>query len=182
MKTDFSKIKGKLTQKGRTNLFLIIGILGIIMISVGDMPKVKQTVKSDKIQSLTEYKCMLEKEVEMFLKEIDGTGDVKVMISLESGEENIYAQQEKTQSSKQGNEKISNQSENIQTNYENQYVIIDEGGADAALIEKTIQPTIKGVAVVCSGADDIYVVTAITDTLAAVLDVPTHKICVTKMR
>ena len=38
----------------------------------------------------------MEDEITALLKEIDGVGDVKVMITLESGEENIYAQQEKT--------------------------------------------------------------------------------------
>ena len=51
-----------------------------------------------------------------------------------------------------------------------------------ALIEKTMQPVISGVAVACTGADDVSVVSAVTNSVSVVLDVPTHKIYVAKIK
>ena len=118
----------------------------------------------------------------MFLEEIDGVGNVKVMISFESGEEYVYAQQEKSDNQTNTNADETKQSENRHNTVENEYIIIKNSGGETALIEKTLQPVIQGVAVVCEGADDIGVVAAVTNSISAVLNVPSHKVCVTKMR
>ncbi len=81
------------------------------------------------------------------------------------------------------NDKNENRNQESSKNtFENQVVIVNNSGNNAALVEKVLQPTIQGVAVVCSGADDISVVSAVTNSVSVVLNVPTHKICVTKMR
>ena len=46
--------------------------------------------------TVQQYKLQMEKEITALLKEIEGVGNVKVMISLESGEENIYVEQHKS--------------------------------------------------------------------------------------
>lgn len=182
MKADFSKIAEIITQKGKINYFLILGLIGIMLIAVGDFDKTDKAKHAQESISLYEYKTMLEKETTDFLKEIEGVGEVKVMLSFESGAETVYVQQEKSTANSQNNSRENEQVQNNQSSYENEYVIIDSSGDDKALIEKTLQPVVKGVAVVCSGADNISVVTAVTNSVAAVLDVPTHKIYVTKMR
>ena len=72
--------------------------------------------------------------------------------------------------------------ETSQSEFENEIVIISQSGANTALVEKTVQPIVQGVAVVCSGADDVKVVSNVTNTVSVVLGVATHKIFVTKMR
>lgn len=179
MKADFFKIAEKFTQKGKNSYFVLIGVLGVLLIAAGDFGS--GDIKKEKLNdfSLQNYKNQLEEEVTAFIREIDGVGDARVMISFESGQENIYAQTEKssTDTSTGTGEK-----ENSHSTYENEYVVIDNSGQETALVEKTMQPAIMGIAVVCSGADDISVVAAVTNSVSVVLDVPTHKICVTKMR
>ena len=182
MKTDFSKIIGKITQKGGSNYYLILGMIGIIMLCVGNLGTDKEISKPNDKTSLQTYKYQLENELEVFLENIDGVGDVKVMVSFESGEENIYAQQEKSDNQTNTNSDEKKQSENSHNTTENEYIIIKNSGGESALIEKTLQPVIQGVAVVCEGADDIVVIAAVTNSISAVLNVPSHKICVTKMR
>ena len=180
MKRNYSKLLEYISQKGKTNIFVMIGMLGIALIVISDLPKSKSHNSTQDAVSLSEYKYQVESELSALLQEINGVGKVKVMVTLQSGAENVYAQQQKTQSNTQVNADAN--SENSQTSYENRFVIIENAGTDQPLIEKTIQPAIQGVVVVCSGADDITVVTAVTNAVAAVLDVPTHKIFVTKMR
>ena len=51
-----------------------------------------------------------------------------------------------------------------------------------ALIEKTLQPAVQGVVVVCQGAEDVKVVSNITNAVSVVLDIPTNRVCVIKMK
>ena len=180
MKADFSKIKEKFTGKGKNYYFVLIGIIGIMLIVTdsSSMDEKEKYVQQDTL--LQEYKVKIEKELTEFLETVEGVGEVKVIISLESGQENIYAQKEKNSNNIKQEKNAENYTDS--SSYENEYVIIKNTGTEQALIEKTIQPTVQGVAVSCSGADDISVVSAVTNSVSVVLNVPTHKICVTKMR
>ena len=124
----------------------------------------------------------MENEVTALLKEINGVGDVKVMITLQSGEENVYVEQEKKSEDTQINQTSSNVQESAQSSYENEIVIVKEQNDNKPLIEKTLLPEIQGIAVVCSGGDDILVISAVTNSVSVVLNVPTNRIFVTKMK
>lgn len=171
------------TEKQKGNLIVFIGILGILLITMGDFNFFSK-VNTDKSAgvSLSEYKLGLEKEITALLKEIDGVGNVKVMISLESGEEKVYVQEEKSAEDQQKNSGEKSTQESVKSTSENKVVIVGATGDKAALVERTIQPSIQGVAIVCTGADDISVVSAVTNSVAVVLNLSTHRICVTKMR
>ena len=65
--------------------------------------------------------------------------------------------------------------------FENEIVMVEENDEKHALIEKTLEPVVKGVVVVCSGADDIKVVSDITNAVSVALNVTTNRICVIKM-
>ncbi len=183
MKIEFTKIIEYISQKGKSNLFVALGIAGILLIFISDLDFGGNGKKvSGREQSLYQYKSEMEKEITALLEEIEGVGEAKVMITLESGEENVYVQQQKTANDTRKQQNENNSQEDTKTTFENEIVIVEESGDNSALIEKTIQPVVQGVAVVCSGADDIKVVSAVTNSVSVVLNVPTHKICVTKMR
>ena len=182
MKPDYKKIIEMLTQKGKKGYFALIGILGVFLILFSEISVFDKKISDKADFSLNEYKQQVEKELADLLREIDGVGDVKVMVSFESGEEYIYAQQQKSVQNNQNNQSDTSGSTNSQITFENEFVIIENSGTDTALLEKKLQPSVQGVAVVCNGAEDISVVTAVTNTVSVVLNVPTHKIWVTKMR
>ena len=81
------------------------------------------------------------------------------MVTLESGEERIYATDTQT-----GTE------QSRQT-----HVLLEDG---TALKETTYLPTVCGVAVVCDGGGDVGVEARITALVSALLDVPANRICV----
>lgn len=183
MKPDFSIVLDYISKKGKNSLFVVLGIIGIFLILVGDMNFTDNSEKNTCSDiSLQEYKTRTEKELTALLREIEGVGDVRVMITLESGTENIYVQQEKNVSDEQKQLNGNDSSQTSRSTFENEIVMVESSGSNTALVEKTIQPTVQGVAVVCRGADDIKVVSDVTNSVSVVLGVPTHKICVTKMR
>ena len=182
MKFDYSKVFEKFTQKGKQNFFVILGIAGVVLIGLSNLEF--NHIADDKSSdiSLRDYRKQMENEITDLLKEINGVGDVKVMITLQSGEENIYAEQEKKSEDTQTNQTDSNVQKNIRSSYENEFVIIKEQNDNKPLIEKTLLPEIQGIAVVCSGGDDISVISAVTNSVSVVLNIPTNRIFVTTMK
>lgn len=63
----------------------------------------------------------------------------------------------------------------IDCSYE--YVYLDDGKT----LQKIIEPTIRGVAVVCEGADSAVVCAEITDLLTTLLNIPSNKVCISKL-
>jgi len=182
VKTDHKKILEFFTYKNRQNLFLIIGIAGILLISADNLDLSVSDKNVPEEVALNEYADKLEEEMTELLENIQGVGEVKVMITLECGEENIYVEQEKSETDNRTIQNGNDKQEDIQNTYENEIVIVSSQNSNRPLIEKTLQPSVQGVAVVCSGADDISVVSAVTGTVSVVLNIPTNRIYVTKMR
>lgn len=171
------KIKSIFDKMG-FNRFILLGLLGVCLIVMSEFtPKENKKENTDtEIESYTEN---MKKELEVLLSQVDGAGDVKVMLTLESGEENIYAVQEKTSEDRQVNK---GEKSGQRSTYENEVVMVSAGADKQALIEKTLQPSIQGVIVVCRGADNIKVVSDITNAVSVVLNIPSNRICVIKMK
>ena len=182
MKFDFAKLIEKLSQKGGKNIILAIGIVGIMLVAAGDFDFGTEKDNTGRERTTDEYRQQMEKEITLLLREIDGVGEVRVMITLESGEENVYVQQQKQSNDSDVKQNSNDLHQTSQSTFENEVVIISQQSGDKALVERTLQPVVQGVAVVCSGADDISVVSAVTNSVSVVLNVPTNRIYVTKMR
>ena len=105
------------------------------------------------------YRAGLEQQLAGLIAQVEGAGETTVMVTLESGEERVYATDTQT-----GTE----QSRQI-------HVLLEDG---TALEETTYLPTVCGVAVVCDGGGDVGVEARITALVSALLDVPANRICV----
>ena len=81
------------------------------------------------------------------------------MVTLESGEERIYA--------------TDTQSGQLQS--QETHVLLEDG---SALEETVCLPVIRGVAVVCDGGGDVRIAARITELVRALLDLPANRICV----
>lgn len=166
--------------KSGVNMMLILGILGVILISLEDLIPQKEVETSVPI-SISEYRQTMEKDLENILSMVNGAGQVKVMITLESGRENIYVWQEKTSTDEKTDYIGSSDTSTRRETYENEIVMVNTGNDKSALIEKTMEPVVQGVVVVCSGADDIKVTSDITNAVSVALNVTSNRICVIKM-
>ena len=109
--------------------------------------------------SAAPYRAGLEQQLAGLIAQVEGAGETTVMVTLESGEERIYATDTQT-----GTE------QSRQT-----HVLLEDG---TALEETTYLPTVCGVAVVCDGGGDVGVEARITALVSALLDVPANRICV----
>ena len=160
---------------------VLLGLIGVIFISIGELSPEKSitTTNDDYYEN---YKINTEKQLKNILGSVDGAGDVDVMITLESGKETVYAQQEKTVTDKTDMSGDKNEQQSSKNTYENEFVMVEENNQKQALVEKVLEPVVQGVVVVCSGADDVSVVSDITNAVCVALNVTSNRVCVIKMK
>lgn len=148
------------------------GLLMIILILVSDFKGEEKKERSDadvNVLSFTSaelYADETEKRLCETLTEIEGVGKTKVMLTITSTEEYVYAESVKSGAS--------------QT--ENSYVIIDKGSKKEALVKRVNNPAISGVVIVCEGGDDPKVCERIYKAVSTALNIPTNKIYVAEMK
>lgn len=136
-------------------------------------------ISGDNIMQIDfENKDDIEKRMEEVLSQIKGAGEVKVMITYDSGPEIIPATSTSTENdvTTQGSE-----TSREVTKSQEEIVTIDSSGEKNALILKEIQPEIKGVIVISQGAGDISVKMNLFEAAKTLLNISADKVDVFEM-
>ncbi len=170
MKDELQKILSKFKADKKILIILIIGLTGIILLTLSELfpekEEEKTEVNTSEVVSTSEYEENLEKRLTSLIASIEGAGNVKVMLTLDCGDESIYASENKQN----------------ETSSEKEYVLIKNDGEETGLLLKTAQPEVRGVAVVCEGADSAKVREEITGIVTAVLRLSTNRVNIAKMK
>lgn len=159
-------IIGVLKKQNRVQLSVILGTAALLLILFSELfsgGKTAQPVKTAKAMEQSAYKEQLETQLTGLIEQIQGAGKTVVMVTLESGEERVYA--------------TDTQSGQLQS--QETHVLLDDG---SALEETVCLPVIRGVAVVCDGGGDVRIAARITELVRALLDLPANRICVEQRR
>lgn len=161
-----SLFAGLLQKQSRTQLAIILGVAAMLLILFSELfstpaktAKTAANAGSSAAVSETAYREQLETQLTELIEQLDGAGKTVVMVTLESGEETIYAVD--TQSGQMQNQET--------------HVLLEDG---SALEETTYLPAVCGVAVVCDGGGDVRVAARITELVRALLDLSANRICV----
>lgn len=154
-------LQGCKGPQGRTRLAVLIGGAAMLLLLLSElMPTgTKSAAASTAPQETAAYQTQLENRLETLIAQMDGAGKTTVMLTLETGEETIYA--------------LDTQSGQMQE--QQTHVLLEDG---SALAETIYQPQIRGVAVLCDGGGDVRVAARITEMVGALLDLPSNRICV----
>lgn len=179
------KLKEWLKDEKRLKILTLIGIVGIIMIALSGLIKPKSEIKSspkesDECEVIAEYTRRYEERVKEIVDSIEGAGESKVMITLESGVEYIYAKEEKQKNdiTDRNGDVVDEKNSSEKTTI----LIEDENGRKKALVKTVKEPSVKGVVVVCEGGDDIEVKLRVTEAVKTALGVGSNSVCVTKLK
>lgn len=161
--------KTKLDKK--VLLVIFLGVLGIFLLAVSEIFDYEEDVTITQAAeggnvSFNEYEKNIEERLVKLLESINGAGEVKVMVTVESNDEKIYA----TETSKSENKE------------DKKYVLVDVDGNDSGLLLKITQPEVRGVGVVCQGAESPQVRQEITATVTAVLGISSNRVNISKMK
>ena len=138
----FNKI-GKISEKYGKGLYVVLGLLGVLLIIGGNGKTDGQTKVVQAETDAEEYRCNIENNLSDILTQIDGVGKVKVMVTIESGEETVYARQEKTTDDTQEVFNNSQNQKSRKSTYQNEFVMVARGGEKNALVEKVLQPSVR---------------------------------------
>lgn len=154
----------KIKSNKKIQYFLII-ILSILLVVVFVYPSFNKK-KEDVTDDVSKYVLELEKRLINTLKEVEGVGDVSVVITVESGMETILAMKTTTRETING----------VET--EEEPVIVN--GKTVVLTEK--YPNITGVLIVAEGADNIAVVSKIQRATTSLLEIEVGQIEILAMK
>ena len=169
----FGQSWSKISPKVRQNLPIWLGMVGILLIFLSSISPQTENQQQEPTSPLHQTQ-ELEQQLKQLISSIEGVGEVKVMLTLDTENEQIYAQDKTIESNR------SPQGDTIRQ--QSNHVILGNGSGQQPLVETTYLPQVRGVAVVCQGAENITVVSRITDAISVVLDLPASRICVTKMK
>lgn len=146
-------------------LILILILFGNFNISsFGSNSQSVTASNSTTYQTSAEYAQMIEGKLKSILQKVKGAGDVEVMIAIKSGT----------------SVKIAENSEQVTTSNSttttSEPILIENGSTKSPIVIGENLPTISGVVVVSSGANDIFVKMNLMNAVQTLIDVPQEKI------
>lgn len=166
-------------------IIIFTGVLGVVLIflssffKTGDAKKIKAVSSNSSTQ---EYVTQLENSLKDMVSSIKGAGNTRVLVTLENSEETVYATEEKknkeaTEDKTDGQLSKKRESDDCEKRY---ITIRDANGTEQALAVTQIQPTVKGVVVVCDGGDIPEVQQKISEAIKTALNITAKRVYVTK--
>ena len=157
----------KLGKGGWRRIVLIAGIAAIVLLFLSTLtPQSEpQTVQQYTAEETAKLERELERRLTELLAEIDGVSSPQVMVTLDRTSERVFAEESKTRS---GSGENSTES-----------TLALSGSGKEALETSVILPKVRGVAVVCGGAEDIVIREKVVNTAARVLDIKVSQVYVT---
>lgn len=194
-----SKDKTKnILKKENMIVIILIGVL-LLVIAIPVNPKkpktedvkqqpedINQSFTDNSVEDNTDqtYVENLESRVEDILSSMEGVGNVKVMITLQSSQETIVEKDMPTSRSNISETDGSggNRNTNEMDSQETTVYTTNQNGDKIPYVIKTKEPEIEGVTVVAQGGDNAVVQKNISEVIQALFHIELHKIKVVKMR
>ena len=173
----------------RIRILLAVGMAAIAFIFLSD--HTSAGAKSASSDNLTgniteydndEYTAKLERRLTEMISSVEGAGRTKVMITLECGTEYVYASRQKSTSAiSENSDPNGRSSRDEKRSGEESLILVNAGRGEEPLVLKQLTPTVAGVVVLCSGADNIEVRQQIIDVVTTALGTSSNRVCVTRM-
>lgn len=180
MKEMWRTLRQRLQAGGKDRhlrILLAVGLAGIALIALSEwLPKPaaeEGAVTDTPAPAATEQQVeqALEERITALLRAVEGVGDCRVMVTLESGAQSVYAADTAASAGADGSQ---SSSENT--------LMVETADGPVGLLLTRIQPTVKGVAVVCGGADDPAVCQRVVDVVTTAFHISERRVCVVKQQ
>ncbi len=173
-----NKIKEKITKfisgdSKKVKIIVAIGLIGMVLILASDVfakNSDKKVVTENTKITYEDYTNQLENKLVDVISSISGVGECKVMITLTSSAESVYATNNEVKS------------DDSSINQKDEYVLYDASDGEAPVLIKEYLPQVQGVTVVCSGGDDIVTKEKIIESVTALFNIPANRVSVSKLK
>lgn len=181
----------KMNDKEKIINIIFICLLGVVLVFASnifqDSSEVANTDTQEKevvqqtfdANDYTNYQKSLQSDLQQILSQIEGVGDVQVMITFESVEEKeiAYNTTQSTsvtsESDNQGGERVTEQSSEDQN-----AIMVSQDGGNTPLVVTEKYPEMKGVIIVAQGASDPNIKYKLMKCVENTLDLPAFKVTV----
>ena len=171
-----------------SRIALFLGILGMFLIGLSECGK--DAPPANEVRSTDSYAARstaesLEQQLLRILEHMDGVGEVKIMITMEDSGESYYATEDKTDGSSESIFGSNGDLNSIQnhSSTEQEYLLVENSsGRKEALLLSRSEPQVKGVIVICDGADNAVVRSAVTEAVCTVLHISSNRVYVAKAK
>lgn len=159
------------------------GLLGMLLILLGNFwPTESPGEKSEVLDSdSASFVSQTETRLREILSQVQGVGEVDVLVTLESGRKAVYAVNEK-----QTQEAVTTYADGAPSReeetggMEQSYLLVDSGGGKSPLVLTNAEPVIRGVVVVCGGAQSPVTREAVMDAVTTALGIGANQVCILK--
>ena len=152
-------------------LLVWVGLIGILLMALSEWLPGRDRTASVTAVTEDQVEQALEKRITALLKQVEGVGSCQVMVTLESGSRTVYAADETASVGADGSSSVS----------EN-YLLVETEGGPVGLLLTRIQPTVKGVAVVCDGGSDAAVQQRVIQVVSTAFHISQRRVCVVGAR
>ncbi len=170
-----SKLLSKIKNIKHIEVYLVVLLIVVVLIIwFADFGAETQesTNQSTNTSTVTQYTTDLENRLSATLSQIEGAGSVSVMITLDGSSQLILAYDTESKSNTTDNTTANGTTTKTNNTTANSTpIIINNNGQSTPLVLSEIMPEIKGVVVVCEGANNIRVKLNILEAVEALLGV-----------
>lgn len=155
------KFSDILTWIKKNSIIPILFLFGILLLVSGDTFSIsndKGKAESSNEVIIKSYTEELEKEAAEIISRVSGVSNVSIMITLDGSSEMVYAENTSSASA--------------------EYLIINSSSGEEPVLIREIYSSIRGIAVVCNGGNDVSVKKTVTELLSCAFGIPGSKIFV----
>lgn len=151
-------------------ILLWVGLAGILLIGISEwMPRGEASDAAPIALSEGQVEQALEQRITALLREVEGVGACRVMVTLESDAQTVYAADTASTESADGG-----------VSFSEHYLTVDTADGPVGLLLTRIQPTVKGVAVVCDGGASAAVQQRVVQVVSTAFHISERRVCVVK--
>ena len=113
----------------------------------------------------------LEEKLKALLGQIEGAGQVSVLLTEKEGSQTLYQTDSQTDADESGSRRT-----------DDTVLIEDENRTESGLVRQTLGPVYRGAVILCQGADDPTVKLAVVEAVRCVTGLGADQISVQKMK
>lgn len=158
----------KLKNQKKMWLPIVGGVIGVLLILFGGNlggEKTKGSTDGEAYYNVSFYTETLERRIESLCTSISGISKAEVLLTLDCSTEYVYAHNTSQQSV--GGDHVT---------FSTDFIILNHDGNDSGAVVMEIYPKIRGIAVVCTGGEEIGVKQKIIELLSAALGISSNRI------
>ncbi len=183
---DLKKAKETFFGPKGSSILIFAGVAGILLIFLSQFWSTSSSSdkKSSSVSSASTtsaYAASMEKSLCGIIGNIEGVGRVKVMVTLQSGVQYVYEQNEKATSNQTQTSGDNAQTQQSADTEESTVLAQDGSGDEEPVIKTEMQPAVQGVIVVCDGGGDPVVKEEVLETVMTALGLSATSISVNPM-